>query len=103
MQFPARRVFLRRGKTEFCSQYDATVSGGHGSGGEYEVQLGFGWSNGLVMDLLDKYGDRLTAEDYFMPGTVVENAAPPHVISTAGQMLTGLLALIISLAAGFIG
>ncbi|XP_067209128.1 trehalase isoform X1 [Linepithema humile] len=84
-------------------KYDATVSGGHGSGGEYEVQLGFGWSNGLVMDLMDKYGDKLTAEDYFAPDIVVENAAPPQVISTAGQMLTGLLALIISLAAGFIG
>lgn len=85
-------------------QYDATVSGGHGGGGEYEVQLGFGWSNGLVMDLLDKYGDRLTAEDYFLPGDVMESAAPPQVIiSTAGQMLTGLLALVISLAAGFIG
>lgn len=88
---------------EFCLQYDATVSGGHGSGGEYEVQLGFGWSNGLVMTLLDKYGDRLTAEDYFSADAVVENAASPPVISTAGQMLTGLLAIIISLAAGFIG
>lgn len=55
------------------------------------------------MDLLDKYGDRLTAEDFFIAGEVIENAAPPQVISTAGQMLTGLLALIISLAAGFIG
>lgn len=55
------------------------------------------------MDLLDKYGDRLTAEDYFVPGDVVENAAQPQTISTAGQMMTALLALIISLAAGFIG
>lgn len=55
------------------------------------------------MDLLAKYGDKLTAEDYFLPGDVIENAAPPQVISTAGQMLTGLLALIISLATGFIG
>ncbi|RLU23209.1 hypothetical protein DMN91_003412 [Ooceraea biroi] len=84
-------------------KYDATVSGGHGGGGEYEVQLGFGWSNGIVMDLLDKYGDKLTAEDYFLPGSVVENAAPPQTVSTAGQMLTGLLALVISVAAGFIG
>lgn len=56
------------------------------------------------MDLLDKYGDKLTAEDFFKPGDVIENAAPPQVVvSTAGQMLTGILALIISLAAGFIG
>ncbi|XP_050451168.1 trehalase isoform X5 [Cataglyphis hispanica] len=84
-------------------KYDATVSGGHGGGGEYEVQLGFGWSNGVILILLDKYGHRLTAKDCFVPGAVVQNAAPPQNISTAGQMLTGLLALIISLAAGFIG
>ncbi|XP_014478596.1 PREDICTED: trehalase-like isoform X3 [Dinoponera quadriceps] len=85
-------------------KYDATVSGGHGTGGEYEVQLGFGWSNGVIMDLLNKYGDRLTAEDLFKPGDVVENAAPPQVVvSTAGKMLTGILTIIISLAAGFIG
>ncbi|XP_078048577.1 trehalase isoform X2 [Augochlora pura] len=86
-------------------KYDATVSGGHGGGGEYEVQLGFGWSNGVVMDLLDKYGDRMTAEDRFVQTEVMENAAsqPAVVVSTAGQVMTGLLALIISLAAGFIG
>jgi len=55
------------------------------------------------MDLLDKYGDKLTAEDYFLSDDIIENAAPSQVISTTGQMLTGLLALIISLAAGFIG
>jgi len=29
---------------------------GAGSGGEYEVQKGFGWTNGVILDLLDKYG-----------------------------------------------
>ncbi|XP_050583012.1 trehalase-like isoform X5 [Bombus affinis] len=82
-------------------KYDATVSGGHGGGGEYEVQLGFGWSNGIIMDLLNKYGDRLTAEDRFV---IVQSLAPPAVVvSTAGQVMTGILALVISLAAGFIG
>ncbi|XP_023314191.1 trehalase isoform X2 [Trichogramma pretiosum] len=93
-------------------KYDATVSGGHGSGGEYEVQLGFGWSNGLILDLLDKYGDKLTAEDSFEHGAMdraggaLTNDAGPQaagVVSTSGQILTGILALIISLAAGFIG
>lgn len=41
-------------------KYNAEELGGHGGGGEYEVQTGFGWSNGAVMDLMDKYGDRLT-------------------------------------------
>ncbi|CAK9819937.1 unnamed protein product [Anthophora plagiata] len=85
-------------------KYDATVSGGHGGGGEYEVQLGFGWSNGVIMDLLAKYGDRLTAEDHFVRDDVLLSSAPQQpVVSTAGQVMTGILALIISLAAGFIG
>lgn len=42
-------------------KYSALELGGHGGGGEYEVQLGFGWSNGVVMDFLAKYGDKITA------------------------------------------
>lgn len=34
-----------------------------GSGGEYEVQTGFGWTNGVILDLLDKYGDKMTSSD----------------------------------------
>ncbi|KRZ76107.1 Trehalase [Trichinella papuae] len=34
-----------------------------GSGGEYEVQTGFGWTNGVILDLLVKYGDVITAQD----------------------------------------
>lgn len=30
-----------------------------GSGGEYSVQVGFGWTNGVALDLLRKYGHRL--------------------------------------------
>uniref|UniRef100_A0A7E4WAJ8 Trehalase n=1 Tax=Panagrellus redivivus TaxID=6233 RepID=A0A7E4WAJ8_PANRE len=30
-----------------------------GTGGEYEVQDGFGWSNGVVMDLMVTYSDRM--------------------------------------------
>ncbi|XP_035721598.1 trehalase-like isoform X3 [Vespa mandarinia] len=85
-------------------KYDATVFGGYGGGGEYEVQLGFGWSNGLVMILLDKYGSTLTAVNKFTSDKVEYSSAPQQVVvSTAGQVMTGILALIISLAAGFIG
>nr|CAD7416120.1 unnamed protein product [Timema poppensis] len=40
-------------------KYDATIAGAPGRGGEYENQIGFGWTNGYVMDLLFKYGDQL--------------------------------------------
>ncbi|RCN46893.1 alpha,alpha-trehalase [Ancylostoma caninum] len=33
-----------------------------GAGGEYEVQPGFGWTNGVALDLLVAYGDRLQAD-----------------------------------------
>ncbi|GMT00414.1 hypothetical protein PENTCL1PPCAC_22588, partial [Pristionchus entomophagus] len=32
-----------------------------GGGGEYEVQTGFGWTNGVILDLLDKYGDKMAS------------------------------------------
>lgn len=39
-----------------CLQYDATIFGGYGGGGEYVLQTGFGWTNGVVMALLNRYG-----------------------------------------------
>ncbi|XP_062329245.1 trehalase [Osmerus eperlanus] len=41
-------------------KYDVNGDGKPGGGGEYEVQLGFGWTNGAALQLLDQYGDRLT-------------------------------------------
>lgn len=42
-------------------KYIATEFGVSGGGGEYEVQKGFGWSNGVVLDLLDRYGPWITS------------------------------------------
>ncbi|XP_042218220.1 trehalase-like isoform X2 [Homarus americanus] len=42
-------------------KYNVSVMGLPGGGGEYDVQVGFGWSNGVALRLLDVYGDRLTA------------------------------------------
>ncbi len=33
-------------------KYDARVVGAVGGGGEYSPQVGFGWSNGVLLDLL---------------------------------------------------
>ncbi|XP_067628376.1 trehalase isoform X3 [Eurosta solidaginis] len=41
-------------------KYDASKFGGHGGGGEYEVQKGFGWSNGIIIEYLAKYGGELS-------------------------------------------
>ncbi|XP_004688881.1 PREDICTED: trehalase [Condylura cristata] len=53
-----------------------------GGGGEYEVQTGFGWTNGVVMILLDLYGDRLTS------GTQIALLEPSCL---AGALLLSLL------------
>ncbi|XP_008474907.1 trehalase isoform X4 [Diaphorina citri] len=55
-------------------KYDATVPGGHGGGGEYEIQLGFGWTNGVIMELLDKFSDRLSLEDKFVDLPAPQNS-----------------------------
>lgn len=44
-------------------QYSALASGVYGSGGEYDIQTGFGWTNGVVLFLLNQYGDRLSSTD----------------------------------------
>lgn len=44
-----------------CSQYDAENPGKYGGGGEYTVQSGFGWTNGVIMELLNTYGLNLTS------------------------------------------
>ncbi len=38
-------------------KYDATHIGVGGGGGEYTPQTGFGWTNGVALDLLDRYPD----------------------------------------------
>ncbi len=37
--------------------------GAPGHAGEYEVQEGFGWTNGVLLYFLSKYGDLLSYED----------------------------------------
>ncbi|XP_054988868.1 trehalase isoform X2 [Sorex araneus] len=42
-------------------KYNITNGGQPGGGGEYEVQEGFGWTNGMAFMLLDRYGQQLTS------------------------------------------
>lgn len=73
--------------------------GGHGGGGEYELQTGFGWTNGVVMDLLYKYSSKLTPDD-----PALSNKAETVVAATTSSpLVTALVALVVSLTAGFIG
>lgn len=86
----------------FLFQYDSTVFGGYGTGGEYEVQLGFGWSNAVIMDLLYRYSDQLTVDDPPLPLTSSVQEARVSS-SSISSITTALIALLVSLSAGFIG
>jgi alpha,alpha-trehalase len=49
-----QRVFATTGFMH--EKYDVTAAdGGIGGGGEYQPQVGFGWSNGVVLDFLAHY------------------------------------------------
>jgi alpha,alpha-trehalase len=50
----AHDAWLRTGAMH--EKYDADEAGGAGGGGEYEPQVGFGWSNGAALGLLVTYG-----------------------------------------------
>jgi len=43
----------------FFEKYNAEFPGERGSGGEYEVQSGFGWTNGATLAILDIFKDEL--------------------------------------------
>ena len=42
-------------------KYDVNIKGKPGHGGEYNVQVGFGWTNGVVLNFLNRYGMNMTA------------------------------------------
>lgn len=42
---------------DMFEKYDALVPGQFGGGGEYTVQAGFGWSNGVVISFLEQFPD----------------------------------------------
>lgn len=65
------------------------------------MQLGFGWTNGIIMDLLDKYGDVLRQEDY--PSPPLSEPSTESSATNFSQVSAALLALLVSLTAGFIG
>eukprot|EP00095_Tigriopus_kingsejongensis_P007141 snap_masked-scaffold300_size216557-processed-gene-0.6 protein:Tk07141 transcript:snap_masked-scaffold300_size216557-processed-gene-0.6-mRNA-1 annotation:"hypothetical protein DAPPUDRAFT_303585" len=43
----------------FFEKYDPDKPGFPFNGGEYSVQVGFGWTNGVLIDFINRYGDEL--------------------------------------------
>ncbi|KAM3959901.1 LOW QUALITY PROTEIN: trehalase-2 [Aphomia sociella] len=86
--------------TAMLEKYDATILGGHGGGGEYVVQTGFGWTNGVVMSMLNRYGDTLSAADEF--GTSDSGTVYAAHVGGSG-VATAILVVVASLATGALG
>jgi alpha,alpha-trehalase len=74
-----------------------------GSGGEYTVQAGFGWTNGVVLWVASTFGEQLVAPE--CPDPLVEasilngvssqkNGAFPGRLSVASPVLPGLALLL---------
>ncbi|KAJ3639867.1 hypothetical protein Zmor_003199 [Zophobas morio] len=88
-------------------KYDATNPGSRGGGGEYDIQEGFGWTNGIILEFLYKYYNKLTVDDPPSPTpkpvyASAMNSSKPAA-SSFSQISPILIALMISLTAGFIG
>ncbi|RNA00855.1 putative trehalase isoform X1, partial [Brachionus plicatilis] len=45
--------------SNFYEKYNANEQGKFGYGGEYVVQEGFGWTNGVVIVLMNRFGHSL--------------------------------------------
>ena len=50
------------GEGHLYEKYDANVVGQEGGGGEYTVQTGFGWTNGVLIEFISVFGDELLEE-----------------------------------------
>lgn len=45
-------------------KYSVNTFGSRGGGGEYDVQEGFGWTNGVILDFLARYGSEFTLDEF---------------------------------------
>ncbi|KAL5287276.1 TREH family protein [Megaselia abdita] len=54
------KAYMDENGRHMYEKYNAEQFGGHGGGGEYEVQLGFGWSNGVDIEFLVQYGNKIS-------------------------------------------
>ncbi|CAG0910208.1 unnamed protein product, partial [Cyprideis torosa] len=69
-------------------KYNTNNIGYPGHGGEYRVVDGFGWTNGVALDLLMKYSDFDTTEDH---GEALGTTAAPT--STASEVTSTSLVM----------
>ena len=83
--------YVQSGKKMF-EKYDVEQVGLPGGGGEYEVQEGFGWSNGVILHLLQQY-QRMVSPDVTRSAATTANP----VIGLHFSILVPCLLLLINL------
>jgi alpha,alpha-trehalase len=83
------KAFYESEPNHMYEKYDVTVDGHPGGGGEYDVVIGFGWTNGVVLDFLNTYGNRLVAP---------QNQTNPGTSGSSIPVFTSFSAVLISLS-----
>ncbi|XP_032229226.2 trehalase-like [Nematostella vectensis] len=71
-------------------KFNADIQGAPGGGGEYDIQVGFGWSNGVALQILQTYGAELSVR----PGKPSTASCPGHAITWSLIMLSCLKMLL---------
>lgn len=66
----------------FFSSRSAPELGGEGAGGEYTLQKGFGWTNGVALDLLLDYG---SDKDFTLESLLRANYLLPEMVRGGKQ------------------
>jgi hypothetical protein len=72
------------------------VQGLPGGGGEYDVVVGFGWTNGVILDFLNRYGDKLYVSDLRRNGISGASTAISPVVKATSVTLGGIIILLAS-------
>jgi alpha,alpha-trehalase len=70
-------------------KYDATMVGQPGAGGEYIVQEGFGWSNGVILWVIKQYGKRLMVPKECPVHPIVAKALMDEEVDDVGYLPVG--------------
>lgn len=76
-------------KGNMFEKYDVSVVGGQGGGGEYEVVIGFGWSNGVVLDFMKKYGKDLKS----LPDVIETPSTTPSSENPSSSSIISIIPL----------
>jgi alpha,alpha-trehalase len=60
-------IAVYRTQAKLVEKYDVATPGGMGGGGEYATQIGFGWTNGVLLALAALYPDLMAAAQAATP------------------------------------